>query len=64
MSHTVLLQKLLVIESAIGKVPNGAVRDLVQEAQLYLLNLQKERAETSLGLQNRKDLADSVTFTA
>ena len=48
MSHTVLLQKLLVIEAAIGNVPNGTVRDLVQEAQDYLLQMQKERAERSL----------------
>ncbi len=63
MSHTVLLQKLLVIEAAIGKVPNGTVRDLVQEAQDYLLQLQKERAEL-LRAQHQKALDQPVSDAA
>ena len=63
MSFTVLLQKLLVIESSIGKIPNGTVRDLVQEAQDYLLQLQKERAEI-LGAQPREARGESASFAA
>jgi len=64
MSHTVLLQKLLVIEAAIGNVPNGTVRDLVQEAQDYLLQMQKERAQTPVVIQVSQPAAESVSTTA
>jgi hypothetical protein len=64
MSHTVLLQKLLVIEASIGKVPNGAVRDLVQEAQDYLLQLQKERAEIALRVQVVQRAPDPASTAA
>lgn len=64
MSYTVLLQKLLVIESAIGKVPSGTVRDLVQEAQDYLLKLQKERAEIALAVHAGQRLADPASTAA
>jgi len=45
MSHHILLQKLISIEKAIGSANNCALRDLVYDAQTYLLEMQKERAK-------------------
>ncbi|MGB8028831.1 MAG: hypothetical protein WCF30_04120 [Terracidiphilus sp.] len=43
---TVLLQKLLTIERAIGTADNATLRELVNEAEECLLQMQKERAES------------------
>lgn len=45
MTTTVLLQKLLTIEQAIGTADNGTLRQLVYEAEDCLLRIQKERAQ-------------------
>lgn len=43
-----LLQKLITIERSIGVESNSTVRELVQDAQDCLLQMQKEQAESSL----------------
>lgn len=43
---TVLLRKLLAIERAIGTANNATLRELVNEAEECLLQMQKERAES------------------
>lgn len=43
---TVLLRKLLAIERAIGAADNTTLRELVNEAEECLLQMQKERAES------------------
>lgn len=48
MDYTLLLQKLLAIEMAIGVESNRTVREMVEEAQDCLLQMQKERAESLL----------------
>jgi len=45
MNTTVLLEKLIQIERSIGVETNFAVRSLVQDAQDYLLGMQRERVE-------------------
>lgn len=45
MTHTILLQKLIAIEQAIGSANNSALRELVYDAETYLLEMQKERAK-------------------
>jgi hypothetical protein len=42
---TVLLRKLLAIERAIGSADNATLRELINEAEECLLQMQKERAE-------------------
>ena len=44
-NSTVLLQKLIALESSIGKANNAKLRQLVHEAEDYLLQLQKEHAQ-------------------
>jgi hypothetical protein len=46
MNHTILLQKLIAIEKSIGATDNTTLRQLVHEAEDYLLQLQKERAQS------------------
>ncbi len=46
MNHADLLRKLIAIERFIGAVTNSKIRDLVQDAQTYLLEMQRERVET------------------
>ncbi len=46
---TVLLRKLLSIERAIGAADNTTLRVLVNEAEEYLLQMQKERVESLIG---------------
>jgi hypothetical protein len=41
----VLLQKLLAIEQAVGVATNIALRNLLQDAQDYVLQMQRERVE-------------------
>jgi hypothetical protein len=42
MNHTLLLKKLIAIECAIGVASNSTLRELVYEAELYLLQVQRE----------------------
>jgi hypothetical protein len=44
-NHTLLLQKLIAIERAIGVTNNNTLRDLVYEAQGDLLEMQREEVE-------------------
>lgn len=46
MNCTLLLQKLIGIERSIGKVDCTTLRAMVLEAQEFVLQMQKERAET------------------
>jgi len=46
MNNTILLQKLIAIEKSIGMADNGTIRQLVYEAEDYLLQLQKDRAQS------------------
>jgi hypothetical protein len=45
MNSTVLLQKLLAIERSVGVASNSALRNRLQEAQDYVLQMQRERVE-------------------
>ncbi len=45
MNQTILLQKLIAIERAISVASNNTVRDLVYEAEGYLLQMQREEVE-------------------
>jgi hypothetical protein len=45
MNHTLLLQKLIAVERAIGVASNNTVRDLVYDAEGYLLQMQREKVE-------------------
>lgn len=45
MNHTILLQKLIAIERAIGMASNNTLRNLVYEAEGYLLQMQREEIE-------------------
>jgi hypothetical protein len=63
MSFTILLQKLLVLETSIGTEPNSILRHRVQDAQNYLLQMQKERAD-GLGSHNRNGARESASSAA
>jgi hypothetical protein len=43
---SVLLKKLIVLERSIGTADNARLRDLVYDAQDYLLQMQKEYADS------------------
>ncbi len=66
MNHTLLLQKLIAIERAIGVADNNTLRDLVYEAESYLLLMQREAVdklsveperETGRGFQFLREVA-------
>jgi len=44
-NSTVLLRKLIALEKSIGNANNARLRELVYEAEDYLLQLQKEHAQ-------------------
>jgi hypothetical protein len=46
MNNTILLQKLIAIEKSIGMADNATIRQLVYEAEDYLLQLQKDHAQS------------------
>ena len=46
MNHTILLRKLIAIERAIGVANNNTIRNMVYEAESYLLQLQRDYRET------------------
>lgn len=48
MNNTVLLQKLIAIERSIEIADKAMLRQLVHEAEDYLLQIQKERAQSFL----------------
>ena len=48
MNNTILLQKLIAIEKSIGMADNRTIRQLVYEAEDYLLQLQKDHAQSFL----------------
>jgi hypothetical protein len=45
MNSTILLQKLLAIEQSVGLATNRALRASLQDAQDYVLQMQRERVE-------------------
>ncbi len=56
MDFNVLLQKLIAIERSIGAANDTTVRSLVCDAQDFLLQMQKERAEDFLAVAWRDTL--------
>ena len=62
MNSTVLLKKLIAIEKSIGTASNSTIRNLVQEAQDCLLQMQKERAEKCLAESWREATAPIALF--
>jgi hypothetical protein len=56
MNHTVLLQKLIAIERAIGVANNSTVRNMVHESQSHLLQMQREAVE-ALPMRPRSEMA-------
>lgn len=59
MDFTVLLQKLIAIERSIGNANNTTVRSLICDAQDFLIQMQKERAEEFLAMAWRDALLQS-----
>jgi hypothetical protein len=47
MNPTILLQKLIAIERSVGVATPSALRNSLQEAQDYLLQMQRESVELS-----------------
>jgi hypothetical protein len=47
MNHTILLQKLIAIERAIGVETNNTIRDLVYDAENHLLQMQRDGVQGS-----------------
>ncbi len=45
MNQTILLQKLIAIERAIGVASNNTLRDLIYDAEGYILQMQREEVE-------------------
>ena len=62
MEYTGLLHKLLAIEQAIGVVPNSKIREMVEDAEDCLLQIQKERAESLLTQAWRNATPDAETI--
>jgi len=56
LNHTLLLQKLIAIERAIGVADNNTVRNMVYESQSHLLQIQREAVEV-LPLRPRIEMA-------
>lgn len=56
MNYTILLRKLIAIERSIGAANNSTIRDLVQDAETCVLEMQKERVETFLTRPGHNDL--------
>lgn len=59
MEFNILLQKLIAIERSIGNANNATVRSMVCDAQDFLLQMQKERAEEFLSVAWRDALLHS-----
>jgi hypothetical protein len=55
-NHTLLLQKLIAIERAIGVADNNTVRNMVYESQSHLLQIQREAVE-ALPMRARGEIA-------
>lgn len=51
MNQTILLQKLIAIERAIGVASNNTLRDLVYQAESHLLQMQRDEAQALPMLQ-------------
>jgi hypothetical protein len=58
MNNTVLLQKLIAIERLIGRVDDQTLRNLLLDAQDYLLAVQKAQADAFLSRTWRDGVAD------
>ncbi len=56
MNHTLLLQKLIAIERAIGVASNNTIRNMVYESQSHLLKMQREAVE-ALPMRPRSEMA-------
>ncbi len=59
MEFNILLQKLIAIERSIGSANNATVRSMVCDAQDFLLQMQKERAQEFLSVAWRDALLQS-----
>jgi hypothetical protein len=57
MNHTLLLQKLIAIERAIGVANDNTVRNMVYESQSHLLKMQREAVE-ALPMRPRSEMAE------
>jgi len=58
MDTTILLRKLIAIERMIGKADPNTLRNLVFDAEDYLLQMQKQQAEAFLAKAWREQVAD------
>jgi len=56
LNHTLLLQKLIAIERAIGVANNNTIRNMVYETQGDLLKMQRETVE-ALPMRPRSEMA-------
>ena len=61
MNHTLLLRKLIAIECAIGVATNNNLRDLVYEAESYLLQMQREMVD-ELSAHPERELGRGFQF--
>lgn len=55
-NHTLLLQKLIAIERAIGVANSNTVRNMVYETESHLLKMQREAVE-ALPMRPRSEMA-------
>jgi hypothetical protein len=56
MDFSILLQKLIAIERSVGTANHTVVRSMVCDAQDFLIQMQKERAEDFLAMAWRDTL--------
>lgn len=62
MDFSILLQKLIAIERSIGNANNTIIRGLVCDAEDFLLQMQKERAEDFLAAAWRDEILQSASL--
>ena len=60
-NQTIVLQKLIAIERAIGVASNNTVRDLVYDAEGYILEMQREEVR-ALAMQPKSAPAQRFQF--
>lgn len=60
-NHTILLQKLIAIERAIGTASNKTIRDMVYDAENHLLQMQREEVQ-GLPLSPKEETAERFEF--
>ena len=63
MNSTVLLRKLIAIERMVGKTDNNTLRELVYDAEDYLIQMQSAQANSFLAKAWREGVAPVEVLT-